>query len=66
MLDVIALYDKRRMKVGLKVSGGVRTIEQAKLYLDHYEDRFGAGSANPTNFRIGSSSLVKDALTVLA
>jgi len=65
MLDVIALYEKRHVKVGLKVSGGVRTIEQAKVYLDQYEDRFGAGSANPTNFRIGASALVNDVLTVL-
>jgi deoxyribose-phosphate aldolase len=65
LLDVIALYEKRRVKVGLKVSGGVRSIEQAKIYLEHFEDRFGAGSANPANFRIGASSLVKDILTVL-
>jgi deoxyribose-phosphate aldolase len=65
LLDVIALYQKRRVKIGLKVSGGVRSIEQAKIYLDHYEDRFGAGSASPANFRIGASSLVKDILTVL-
>ena len=65
LLDVIALYEKRRSKVGLKISGGVRTIEQARTYLDLYEDRFGVGSANAANFRIGASSLVNDILTVL-
>jgi deoxyribose-phosphate aldolase len=65
LLDVIALYGKRGRWVGLKVSGGVRTIETARGYLDMFEDRFGAASANPTNFRIGASSLVRDILTVL-
>jgi deoxyribose-phosphate aldolase len=65
MLDVIAVYEKRGTKVGLKVSGGIRTIEQAKQYLELYEDHFGAGSANSSTFRIGASSLVSDILTVL-
>jgi deoxyribose-phosphate aldolase len=65
LLDVIALYAKRRQQVGLKVSGGVRTIEQARIYLDEFEDRFGPASANPANFRIGASSLVNDILSVL-
>jgi len=65
MLDVIALYEKRGKKVGLKVSGGIRTIEQAKQYLELYEDHFGAGSANSSTFRIGASSLVSDILSVL-
>jgi len=65
LLDVIALYEKRGHKVGLKVSGGVRTIETARTYLEMFEDCFGAASANPGNFRIGASSLVRDILTVL-
>ena len=65
MLDVIALYEKRGKKVGLKVSGGIRTTEQAKQYLELYEDHFGAGSANSSTFRIGASSLVSDILSVL-
>jgi deoxyribose-phosphate aldolase len=65
LLDVIAMYNKRDIKVGLKVSGGVRTVEQAKQYLDLYEDYLGIGSATPATFRIGASSLVSDILTVL-
>ena len=65
MLDVIALYHKRGQKVGLKISGGVRTIEQARQYLDLYEDQFGVGTANAATFRIGASPLVNDILTVL-
>lgn len=65
LLDVIAQYGKGGRKIGLKVSGGVRTVEQAKEYIDLYEDQMGVGSANSSNFRIGASSLVKDILTVL-
>jgi deoxyribose-phosphate aldolase len=65
LLDVIAMYAKRGRKVGLKVSGGVRTVEQAKQYLDLYEDYLGVGAATPATFRIGASSLVSDILTVL-
>jgi len=65
LLDVIALYEKRGIKIGLKVSGGVRTVEQARQYLQLYEDALGTGSANARNFRLGASSLVKDILTVL-
>jgi deoxyribose-phosphate aldolase len=65
LLDVIALYEKRGRKVGLKVSGGIRTIEQAKQYVDLYEDHMGAGTATASTFRIGASSLVSDVLTVL-
>jgi len=65
MLDVIALHQKRGKNVGLKVSGGIRTIEQARQYLDLYEDKLGVGTASANNFRIGASSLVNDILTVL-
>jgi deoxyribose-phosphate aldolase len=65
MLDVIALYHKRGHRVGLKISGGVRTIEQARQYLDLYEDQLGIGTASAASFRIGASSLVNDILTVL-
>jgi deoxyribose-phosphate aldolase len=65
LLDIIAVYQKRGARIGLKVSGGIRRIEQARAYLDLYEDIFGVGSANASNFRLGASSLVNDILTVL-
>ncbi len=65
LLDVIALHRKNGRKIGLKVSGGVRTVEQAKEYIDLYEDYLGTGTATPATFRIGASSLVGDILTVL-
>ena len=65
LLDVIALYEKRGISIGLKVSGGIRTVEQAREYLELYEGVLGVGTANAKNFRLGASSLVKDILTVL-
>ena len=65
LLDVIAMYSKRGRQVGLKVSGGIRSVEQATQYLELYEDFLGAGTATPATFRIGASSLVSDILTVL-
>jgi deoxyribose-phosphate aldolase len=66
LLDVIALYQKRGEKVGLKISGGIRTFDQAKQYIDLYEDNLGIGTATRASFRIGASSLVSDILTLLS
>ncbi|MFP4360792.1 MAG: deoxyribose-phosphate aldolase [Alphaproteobacteria bacterium] len=55
LLQVIAEAGGR---VGLKVSGGVRTPEQAAGYLALADERMGAGWATPVTFRIGASSLL--------
>jgi deoxyribose-phosphate aldolase len=47
--------------VGLKPSGGIRTLADAKLYLDLADRVMGPGWATPRTFRIGASS-VYDAL----
>ena len=47
--------------VGLKPSGGIRTLTDAKIYLDLADQIMGAGCATPQTFRIGASS-VYDAL----
>jgi len=47
--------------VGLKPSGGIRTLADAKLYLDLADRIMGPGWATPRTFRIGASS-VYDAL----
>jgi deoxyribose-phosphate aldolase len=44
-------------KVGLKPSGGIRTVEDAKLYLDLADRIMGQGWATPQTFRIGASSV---------
>ncbi len=47
--------------VGLKPSGGIRTVADAKVYLDLADRILGQGWATPQTFRIGASS-VYDAL----
>jgi deoxyribose-phosphate aldolase len=58
MLEAIKASGK---PVGLKPSGGIRTLADAKIYLDLTERIMGQGWATPGTFRIGASS-VYDAL----
>ena len=58
MLDAIKASGR---PVGLKPSGGIRTLADAKLYLDLADRIMGPGWATPKTFRIGASS-VYDAL----
>jgi len=43
--------------VGLKPSGGIRTLADARAYLDLAESIMGAGWATPETFRFGASGL---------
>ncbi len=58
MLNAIKASGK---PVGLKPSGGIRTLADAALYLDLADRIMGPGWATPRTFRIGASS-VYDAL----
>jgi len=58
MLDAIKASGK---PVGLKPSGGIRTLADAKIYLDLADRIMGPGWVTPKTFRIGASS-VYDAL----
>jgi deoxyribose-phosphate aldolase len=62
LIAAIAAAAPRR--VGFKASGGIRTLEDALLYLTLYEQSFGVGSASPANFRIGASALFKELITI--
>ena len=66
LLEVIAQARDGGTAVGLKVSGGIRSIATARAFLDQYELRFGSGSAAPANFRIGASTLIGDLLDSMA
>jgi deoxyribose-phosphate aldolase len=44
--------------VGLKPSGGIRTLADATAYLDQADRIMGAGWATPTTFRFGASGLL--------
>ncbi|PHP68806.1 deoxyribose-phosphate aldolase [Zhengella mangrovi] len=51
--------------VGLKPSGGVRTLADGKAYLDLADEIMGAGWATPQTFRIGASGIMSDLLAHL-
>jgi deoxyribose-phosphate aldolase len=54
---------------GFKAAGGVRTLDDAAVYLDLAQARLGAGWIDPAHFRIGASALfqeLRDALAVPA
>ena len=54
MLGVIAMTDR---PIGLKPSGGIRTLADAKAYLDLADATMGPGWASPSTFRFGASGL---------
>jgi deoxyribose-phosphate aldolase len=44
--------------VGLKPSGGIRTLDDAARYITQADDLMGDGWASPTTFRFGASGLL--------
>lgn len=52
--------------VGLKVSGGIRTVADASVYLHLVDERLAPLRAEPSNFRVGASSLYDDIVRVLS
>lgn len=64
LLVIQHIQPKLRHHVGLKISGGVRTLEQAASYLALAEAIMGRDWVSPKTFRIGASQLV-DAIAAL-
>ncbi len=62
LLDAIARSDGQ---AGFKASGGVRTVEEAGVYLALADRIMGPGWAGPRHFRIGASSLLDALLATL-
>ena len=58
---LLTLIRKNGKPIGFKASGGIRTLDQAIIYLDMAERIMGPGWATPAVFRFGASSLL-DAL----
>ena len=54
------LVNKSQDKVGIKLSGGIRTIEQANEYLELIEKVFGSSWISNKHVRFGASSLLED------
>ena len=63
MLDAIRLA---AAGCGFKVAGGVRTLEDARAYVDQAAALFGAEWIEPRHFRIGASALMDEIGRVLA
>jgi len=61
--DAVAVVAERMSvasrTVGIKVSGGVRTVEQAATYLELVRAIFGSAWPTPATFRIGASALLE-------
>ena len=62
MLDVIK---SSQHNVGFKAAGGIKTTDDAHLYLILAEKLLGQNWTDSTHFRFGASSLLQDALSKL-
>lgn len=63
MLNAIKNYQpKTHQTLGLKVSGGIRTAEQAAQYIQLAQSIMGENWVTPQTFRIGASSLLNNLL----
>jgi deoxyribose-phosphate aldolase len=67
MCEAIRQYHRmHKRKVGIKVSGGVRTAEEAVRYYTIVKTVLGKEWLSPDYFRIGASSLAGSLLTEIA
>ncbi len=62
MLATIAAHP-RCAQVGFKASGGIRTVADARVYIELTREAL--GSVTPQRFRIGASGLIDDILATL-
>ena len=51
--------------IGLKVAGGVKTVDEAAIYLELADRYLHPDTADPGNFRFGASGLLNDIVRVL-
>ncbi|MEY2581613.1 MAG: deoxyribose-phosphate aldolase [Ilumatobacteraceae bacterium] len=65
LLDVIVAARAAGQHIGLKVAGGVKTVADARVYLDLADQRLQPDNAQPKNFRFGASGLLNDIVAVL-
>lgn len=64
MLEVIKHHD-RGSEIGFKPAGGVKTVEDAKQYIEMVTEIMGADWLNSEKFRFGASSLLNHLLLTL-
>jgi deoxyribose-phosphate aldolase len=63
---LLAVIDEADGRVGLKLSGGIRTAKQAASYLYLIDHFMTSGWVSPRTVRFGASSLLDDVVKVLA
>jgi deoxyribose-phosphate aldolase len=63
---LLAVIEEAEGRVGLKVSGGIRTTQQAAQYLYLVDHFMGRGWTRPETLRFGASALLDDLLRLLA
>lgn len=66
MLTVVAEAAERGRRIGIKPSGGIRTLDDAAGYLALADEVMGLGWATPATFRFGASGLLDALLAELA
>jgi deoxyribose-phosphate aldolase len=60
MLEVILEHQEATgRRIGIKISGGVKTVEDAKNYYQQVKQALGLGTLDPQHFRIGASGLLE-------
>lgn len=65
ILEVLAGLGTSIEPVGFKASGGVRTVADARVYIELAEELMGEGWVTPATFRFGASGLLGDILREL-
>lgn len=60
LLVIRHMLSQENHRMGIKISGGVRTVAQAAQYLELAEHIMGPGWAQPDTFRIGASKLLDE------
>ncbi|TNU73381.1 deoxyribose-phosphate aldolase [Miniimonas arenae] len=65
ILGVLADLSDGVEPVGFKASGGIRTVADARVYLELADEIMGADWVSPSTFRFGASGLLDDVLRVL-
>lgn len=62
IVTICEVIKSSRKHIGLKLSGGIQTIEKAKQYMDLVESIMGKDYLVPNTFRIGSSTLLRECI----
>lgn len=71
MLQAIAVNDAKHTQqhpvkaVGFKPAGGIRTLDDAVIYINAVAEHLGTAAVTPSRFRIGASSVRADLANVL-